>query len=101
MQREDKQRYGALDKYFSETKEALKRCDRSYPSSSQIYNYLDEDTREEVPATTFGWAVSALNDLGAFELWNDDVHDTNRYNLTTLDEDYLDSIEEILDQELS
>ena len=80
----------------------MERCDMSYASSGQIYNFLDEDEQEEVPATTFGWTVSTLSELGAIEMWNDGVHDTNRYDLNTLDEDYLDSIEAILqEQELS
>jgi len=69
-----------------------------YASSSQIYDFLDEDEQEEVPATTFGWTVSTLSDLGAIELWNDGRHDTNRYDLNTLDEDHLDSIETVLDR---
>lgn len=68
-----------------------------YASSSQIYDYLEEDEQEEVPSTTFGWTVSILNELGAIELWNDGVHDTNRYDLNTLDVDYLDSIETVLE----
>lgn len=80
----------------------MERCEMRYASSGQIYNFLDEDEQEEVPATTFGWTVSTLSELGAIEMWNDGVHDTNRYDLNTLDEDYLDSIEAILqEQELS
>lgn len=68
-----------------------------YASSGQIYDFLDEDEQEEVPSTTFGWTVSTLSELGAVELWNDGRHDTNRYDLNTLDEDYLDSIEAVLE----
>ena len=75
----------------------MERCDMTYASSSQIYSFLDEDEQEQVPATTFGWTISTLSELGAIELWNDGRHDTNRYDLETLDEDYLDSIEAVLE----
>lgn len=87
-------RYGLLEKNIEDVYNAVGGCDRSYPSSSDLYE--EEFGLEKC---SFGLALSQLEDLGVFDDYNNEGSGVNRYDFTGLNRGRLESVyRELADQ---